>query len=427
VKIRKAAVFLIILCLSGVWSGNSLAEEILTWQDCLAEAKKNHPDLISAVETINEEKAGKAIAASGLYPQIEASLGASTAETEASDGTKTTTDSYSYGLSGRQLIFDGFQTINDIKTAGQNLKVAEENYRFVSSQIRLDLRTAFINLLKAQELVRVTEDIVKIRRDSLMLITLRYESGLEHKGALLTAQANLADAAFGLAQAKRDIEFAQRQLTKEMGRREFKPLSVKGDFTVREAAKEKPDFGAIAKNNPSVLQAAYRKNSAVLGVQSAYGNFAPEISGSASTAKSSAHWPPENDRWSVGLSLSMPIFEGGLKTAQLSQAKALYNQAQANELSIRDTVIVNLQRAWVALHDAIETVHVRSKSLEAALERSRIAEAQYSTGFINFDNWIIIENDLVSAKKNYLQAQASALLAEAGWIQAKGETLEYAQ
>jgi outer membrane protein TolC len=427
VKIRKAAVFLIILCLSGVWSGNSLAEEILTWQDCLAEAKKNHPDLISAVETINEEKAGKAIAASGLYPQIEASLGASTAETEASDGTKTTTDSYSYGLSGRQLIFDGFQTINDIKTAGQNLKVAEENYRFVSSQIRLDLRTAFINLLKAQELVRVTEDIVKIRRDSLMLITLRYESGLEHKGALLTAQANLADAAFGLAQAKRDIEFAQRQLTKEMGRREFKPLSVKGDFTVREAAKEKPDFGAIAKNNPSVLQAAYRKNSAVLGVQSAYGNFAPEISGSASTAKSSAHWPPENDRWSVGLSLSMPIFEGGLKTAQLSQAKALYNQAQANELSIRDTVIVNLQRAWVALQDAIETVQVRSKSLEAALERSRIAEAQYSTGFINFDNWIIIENDLVSAKKNYLQAQASALLAEAGWIQAKGETLEYAQ
>jgi outer membrane protein TolC len=427
VKIRKAAVFLIILCLSGVWSGNSLAEEILTWQDCLAEAKKNHPDLISAVETINEEKAGKAIAASGLYPQIEASLGASTAETEASDGTKTTTDSYSYGLSGRQLIFDGFQTINDIKTAGQNLKVAEENYRFVSSQIRLDLRTAFINLLKAQELVRVTEDIVKIRRDSLMLITLRYESGLEHKGALLTAQANLADAAFGLAQAKRDIEFAQRQLTKEMGRREFKPLSVKGDFTVREAAKEKPDFGAIAKNNPSVLQAAYRKNSAVLGVQSAYGNFAPEISGSASTAKSSAHWPPENDRWSVGLSLSMPIFECGLKTAQLSQAKALYNQAQANELSIRDTVIVNLQRAWVALQDAIETVQVRSKSLEAALERSRIAEAQYSTGFINFDNWIIIENDLVSAKKNYLQAQASALLAEAGWIQAKGETLEYAQ
>ena len=424
---KTAAIFLIIICLSAAWLGKLQAEEMLTWQACLAEAKKNHPDLIFAAESINEEKAGKAIAASGLYPQIEAALGASTAETEASGGSKTTTDSYSYGLSGNQLIFDGLKTINEIKTAGQNLKVAEENYRFVSSGIRLDLRTAFVNLLKTQELVRVAEDIVKIRRDSLMLITLRYESGLEHRGALLTAQANLAEAEFALAQAKRDIEFIQRQLTKEMGRREFKPLFVKGDFIVRETAKEKPDFQDIVKKHPSVLQAAYRKNSAALGVKSAYGNFAPEISGSASTGKSSTHWPPENDRWSLGLSLNMPIFEGGLKTAQLSQAKALYNQAEVNALSIRDAAIVNLEQAWVALQDAIETVQVRVKSLEATVERSRIAEAQYSTGFINFDNWIIIENDLVSAKKNYLQAQANALLAEAGWIQAKGETLEYAQ
>ena len=239
-RMKKTAVFLIILFLSSTWLGNSLAEEMLTWQDCLAEAKKNHPDLISAVETINEEKAGKAIAASGLYPQVEASLGASTSETESSNGTKTTTDSYSYGLSGRQLIFDGLKTANDIKTAKQNLKVAEENFRFVSSEVRLALRSAFVNLLKAQELVRVAEDIVNIRRDSLMLITLRYESGLEHKGALLTAQANVAEANFGLAQAKRDIELAQRQLTKEMGRREFKPLSVKGDFIVRETAKMMP-------------------------------------------------------------------------------------------------------------------------------------------------------------------------------------------
>ena len=79
------------------------------------------------------------------------------------------------------------------------------------------------------------------------------------------------------------------------------------------------------------------------------------------------------------------------------------------------------------MQDAIESVDVQLKSLDAAQERSKIAQAQYSTGFINFDNWIIIENDLVSAKKSYLQAQANALLAEANWIQAKGETLEYAQ
>ncbi|HQL41928.1 MAG TPA: TolC family protein, partial [Candidatus Omnitrophota bacterium] len=73
-----------------------------------------------------------------------------------------------------------------------------------------------------------------------------------------------------------------------------------------------------------------------------------------------------------------------------------------------------------------ERVGVEQKTLEASQERSKIAEAQYAIGFISFDNWIIIENDLVTAKKSYLQAQAAALLAEADWVLAKGETLEYA-
>jgi len=58
-------------------------------------------------------------------------------------------------------------------------------------------------------------------------------------------------------------------------------------------------------------------------------------------------------------------------------------------------------------------------------QRSKIAEVEYATGFIGYDNWTIIEDNLVSAKASYLNAQANALLAEASWIQAKGETLEY--
>ncbi len=426
-------ILFLILCLGFLaFPGFVRAEEILTWEDCLVEAEKNHPDLISAAESVNQQKAGKAITASGLYPQIDATAGASTAGTSTTSSTtglttKATADSYSYGVSGTQLIFDGFKTVNEVKAAGEDIKAAEQNYRFVSSRVRLDLRTAFISLLKAQELIHVTEEIAKIRRDSLVLITLRYQSGLEHKGALLTAQANLAEANFELEQAKRDVEMTERQLTKEMGRQEFKPISVKGDFTVRDTSEEKPDLEALAKDNPSLLEALAKKNSAVFDVKSAYADFSPKLSGSAGASKKSAHWPPENDNWNLGLSMTMPVFEGGLRLAQVSKAKAAYNQLDAEERSTRDSVIVALENYWVALQDALGTVQVKQKSLEAAQERSKIAEAQYSTGFISFDNWIIIENDLVSAKKAYLQAQANALFAEANWIYAKGETLEYAQ
>jgi outer membrane protein TolC len=424
---NKYLYFLIIplLFFSGFLS-NLGAEEILTWQDCIKEAAKNHPDLIAAQESVKQSEASKKITASTLFPQVNSNLKASSARTDTGTS-KSTGDTYTYGVTGTQLLFDATKTINNVKAAAENIKASQQSYRFTSTEVRLRLRTAFVNLLKAQELIHVTEDIVTIRRDNLELITLRYQSGLEHKGALLTVEANLAEANFELAQAKRSVELAQRQLTKEIGRKDFIPMYVKGDFKVIDSAKEKPDFETLAKNNPSLLQLTAQKSAAEFGLKSAYANFSPTLSGQAGANKTGGHWSPQNDQWNLGLTLSMPIFEGGLRLAQVSQAQALLEQLRQNERSTRDGIIVNLDKTWTALQDAIETVKVQYKSLVASEERSKIAEAQYSTGFISYDNWTIIEDNLVSAKRKYLDAQVSALLAEANWIQAKGETLEYAK
>jgi outer membrane protein TolC len=427
---KKFVIFFITLCLFCFLLPQAKAEEILTWENCLAEATKNNPDLISALESLNQQKASKSITASTLYPQIDANLNASkagTSNTTGSTTTKTTTDTYSYGVSGTQLLFDGFKTFNKVKAASENINAAQYNYSFTSSKVRLNLRTAFISLLKAQELIKVTEEIVNIRKNNLMLINMRYGSGLEHKGALLTAEANLAQANFDLAQTKRNLESAQWQLTKEMGRQEFKPIFVNGEFDVSDNAREKPNFELLVKNNPSLLQMGAKKNAAAFDIKSAYSDFAPMLSATGGANKKSGHWPPENNNWDLGLSLTLPIFEGGLRSAQVSKAKAAYNQLEADERSTKDSIIVALQQYWVALQDALETVEVQHKFLEAAEERSKIASAQYSAGFISFDNWILIENDLVKAKRSYLDAQANALLSEANWIYEKGETLEYAQ
>jgi len=416
-----------ILIFSGLFINKAVAEDALSWQDCVREAAKNNPDLISASEVVKQQKATKFSTQSGLLPQIIGGVKASRAETTTSATSSTIKNSYSYSVDGTQLIFDGFKTINDINAATENEKAAKENYRFVSSEVRLNLRKAFVNLLKAQELVNVAEDILKVRRSNLELITLRYMSGLEHRGALLTAEANAAQANFELSQAKRDIVYAQKELAREMGQKDFKPMLVEGDFTVRDTTQQKPDFMEIIKTSPSVLKAAATKNAALFAKKSAMGSFLPEISGDASAGRSGKSWAPKNNQWNFGATLSMPIFEGGLKLAELSQADATYKKAMADEESARNTAIVNLEQTWAALQDAIENVDVNTKILAASEERAKISEAQYSTGFISFDNWIIIQNDLVNAKKTYLNAEADALITEANWIQAKGETLEYAQ
>ncbi|MFA4984432.1 MAG: TolC family protein [Candidatus Omnitrophota bacterium] len=415
-------VFLFILCRPVA------AEEILSWDDCVREAAKNHPDLIAAQEEVRQSEAARKITASSLYPQIDSSLSAATAKTASGDGdaaTTKTTDTYSYGVTGSQLIFDGTKTIQDVKAASEDIKASRQNFKYTSVTVRYSLRSSYIALLKAQELLKITQEIYDIRRSNFELITLHYQSGLEHRGALLTAEADLSDAKYQISQAQRDLEVAQRQLIKEMGRTKFTPVSVKGDFEVKDSVKEKPDFEGIATSNPYLQKVISQKASAQFSLKSAYANFSPTLSGTAGANKSGSHWSPQGNQWNLGLALSMPIFEGGLRMAQISQAEAYLNQLRENERSTRDSLVVALEETWAALQDAVENVEVQKKQLAAIEERSNIAQVEYSTGFTTFDNWIIIEDNLVSQKNAYLDAQANALLSEAAWIQAKGETLEY--
>ena len=60
---KRPGIFIIlfIICLFPL---KASAEEALTWQDCVKEAAKNHPDLISAQEVVKQNQADKSIAAS---------------------------------------------------------------------------------------------------------------------------------------------------------------------------------------------------------------------------------------------------------------------------------------------------------------------------------------------------------------------------
>lgn len=426
---RNKTFILTLLFFLGICLAHSRAEEPLSWKDCIKEAMKNHPDIIFAVEAVRQSEAAKKITASGLYPQVDATASATRERdrtVSSGNTTKSTQNSFNYGASATQLLFDARKTSDNVRAGAENIKAAQYNYKFTSAAVRFRLRSAFIDLLKSQESLNISSQIYDIRKGNLELITLRYESGIEHKGALLTAQANLSEAEFEIAQSKRSLETAQVELIKEMGRSGFLSMRAQGDFKVTDEQLAKPDFETLAKNHPSLGKLVSQKNAAAFGIKSAQADFFPKLSAQAGASKSDSVWPPKDEQLSAGLSLSLPLLEGGLRFAQVQQAKAVYNQAVANERSSRDGIILTLRQSWAALQDALETVRVQKKFLEASEERSAIAEAQYSLGLIQYDNWTIIEDGLVSAKKAYLNAQAAALQAEAAWVQAKGETLEYA-
>ncbi|HBG62292.1 MAG: hypothetical protein A2Y03_06965 [Omnitrophica WOR_2 bacterium GWF2_38_59] len=423
-KINHKSHIIFVLCLwLLVLQGPVMAEDIMTWEDCVKEALENHPDLISAKEELIQYREDKNIARSGILPQISSSLSQRKSKTSGSSETNT----YAYSVSGEQLLFDGFKTTSNIKAAEKSLNAQEYNYMVTSSNIRLNLKAAFSSLLRAQELISLTEEIAKRRKENLELVLVRYEAGREHKGAVLTAKADLSQAEFEVAQAKRNLSLVQQELTKELGRDKKSPIKVVGDFNIQGIDDVKPDCEELADNTPLLKELIIKKEIARLNISAAKAEYFPQVYLSGSFGRSRSEWPPKEDAWSAGLSVSLPIFEGGSRFSQMNKARSQLVQAQANERGGRDGVIYTLEKTWKDFKDAEDLVSVKEKFLEAALERAKIANAQYSSGLTTFDDWIIIENNLVSAKKAHLDAKENLLVAESYWIQAKGGTLEYVQ
>ncbi|MBN3038691.1 MAG: TolC family protein [Candidatus Omnitrophica bacterium] len=417
--VRKTEVFIILLCFLMYIKGAS-ADEALTWQECVQKALEHNPALSSAAESVKQSQADSAIALSSMLPEVSSEGSGRTAKSAGSDEQ----DAYGYSVSGRQLIFDGFSSYNELKDADEALKAAEYNYAVTSSDTRLDLKSAFVNLLKVEQLIQLTEDIAQRRNQNLELVKLRYEAGREHKGSLLTAEADLAQANFEATQAKRSLNLAQREMIKQLGLSDMQSVKVQGDFEVEEDCQAKPDFELLADSTPFLKELIAEKEAARYNLRSNKGSFFPEIYLGATVGKSGANWEPRDTGWSANVSVSLPLFEGGSRIAGLKKAQSQFRQAKEDLRSGRDSVLYVLEEAWIDFQDSIDKVQVEKKYLDATEERAKIAQAQYSTGLITFDDWTIIEDALVSDKKAYLNSLADALIAEAYWVQAKGGTLE---
>jgi outer membrane protein TolC len=418
---KNLTLCLAVLVFAAVIRATAFAGDALTWFECVVIAQKIHPDILSAEEKLKQAQADKAISKSGLFPQITADASSSVSKVEKVKSSKT----HAGSISGRQLLFDGSKTSANVEAALENIKAAQFSLEVIQSNVRRDLRFAFVQLLRAQELVGLTEDIAGRRKQNVDLVNLRYEAGREHKGSVLTAQADLAQAEYEVSQANRQLELSQSRLSKALGESAYRPLRVTGGLSLTARLEQKPDIEKLADNNPFLKQLMAKKEAARLGIKTAKADFFPHVYGDASAGRSDTKFLPQKDRWSAGLSISIPLFEGGLQQAQVTKSRSVFRQSEQDFRSGRDSVLFTLDETWTNLKDAQENVLVQKRFLDAALERSKIAGAQYSNGLITFNDWTIIEDSLVNSQKSYMNAQTNALTAEADWVQAKGGRLDY--
>ncbi|GBR77541.1 outer membrane protein TolC [Candidatus Termititenax dinenymphae] len=408
---------------------STLLAQTYTWEDCLSLARENNLALKIAREKVEAKKISLNSLYSGLYPQLGGSLSASTGSSASGDDdlfAATPRNSESARLSVQQQIFDA-QTSPKIAQGKSALAAEQLNYTIAEINLRLQLRQEFCTLLQTQQSLDLAKTVSDRRRQQYELVELRYTGGLEHRGSLLTAKANLTKAEQSEKQLQRRLDRNKLQLVQTLGL-DTQDLQITENLQNGSglAPHQSPNIDALLESSPVLQAVAARLDSAKYDSAIAKNAWLPSIYANASLGKNwaqSDNVDSEDSSWSLGGSLSFDLFDGGKKTNAYNNA-ILQEKIQALDFDAnKQKVKLTLIEAWDKLADADDSILAAQEQLKASTERSTIAAEQYANGLISFDNWIIIEDALISAQQQELSTRIDALLQEAGWLNAKGETL----
>jgi outer membrane protein len=405
---------MLVLTLS-VWAGPST---VLSWEACVQEAAAGNPELRAASANLAAAGYSAEGAYSGYLPQLSAEAGY--ADTSGTVVTTTSDTTYSTTLSLRQNLFAGFQDRAKVAQGAANREVAVASLAAAKAKLSQDLKSAFVGLKYSQDNVVLTENIARRREENLRLVELRFESGNENKGSYLLTKASLAQARYDNLQAQQDLVSAQAQLDRVLGRGETEGLEVLGDVPLTEPGKA-PDFRQLAREVPDYQQAAAQQKSVEAGVTLARSGLYPSLNLSGSVGRVGDTWTPEDTRRTVGLNLNIPLYSGGSDYYATKSAVSSLAAAASNTDSAEHQLVVRLKQTYAGYVESAEKLKVDLAFLDAAMTRADIARTKYNNGLMTFENWDIIENDLIQRQKSFLQSQRDRVVAEAAWEQAQGK------
>ena len=117
--------------------------------------------------------------------------------------------------------------------------------------------------------------------------------------------------------------------------------------------------------------------------------------------------------YTLGLTASLPLYDGGQRRADVDAAHARQQRAEADALQVRQTVDQQVATAWLTLGTATAQVQAASAGVKAALEAYDLAKLRYDAGKSVSVERLDALSTLTRAQGSLAQAKAGLVIARA--------------
>jgi len=280
-----------------------------------------------------------------------------------------------------------------------------------------EVETAYYAVLAARALVAAQAQQETALRTSLDAVEVRLRGGLAARADQLRARAASSEATLARQTAERDLAKAEAALKQAAGIAQTQTLVLDWEVAppaaldaatlladlLAEAERQRPDLRALQAAAASARFEAERARAARW----------PSLSLAANTGRT---FFLEDERtpstsYSVGVSVSVPLFDGGRLAAQARAAERDAERLQAEADSQRSQVALTVTEAYHDVRHAQTQREGVAVQFDSASESARAAEARYSAGVGSLLELLTALADLARARQAQAQADSDWLAA----------------
>ena len=283
-------------------------------------------------------------------------------------------------------------------------KAVLENLRL---NVRVQVRKAFYDLLRAQDELRIHDEHVAIARQAVEAARIKYTVGNVPQQDILKAQVALTRLAEHLIHFEQDADVARARLNTLLGRDPARAVNVRGDYAVPQHLPGIEDLEKTAlASRPDLAQAQAAVEKSRQEQSLASKAYSPDFTVAAGYMLMPSGSDHRNNYMIEG-SINLPWLNHRKHDSEIAEAKAKASEQDAELEALRNAAFGQIQEALVEVKAAKRLADVYHDALqpqsEATLRSTVIAYENDRTDFLNL---LDSQSTVVDIDLAYFQALA---------------------
>lgn len=395
--------------------------------EVIAAAEKESANLAIAKAKIIEARTSRIAAKSALLPTLDGSFSASRSVQQPDIKSSNSqvpvgfgNQSQTSGITNNAQI--GAQAAWELDLFGANRGLldaakaredaAQAGWHDARVSVAAEAATSYFNLRFCHMQLAVNQNDAKSRTETARITEISKNAGFTANGELQLALASAADASQQTKSQQAQCDLALKELValtdldepalkQKLQQARFNPIeNNKPLFTVTELPAQ------VITQRPDIYSAEVDLISAAADIRNTQAARLPKVSLNGSIGYMHLSGPGfsgNGEVWSIGpVSITLPIFDGGKRKANVENAEAKYEEAAANYRSKVRNAVKEVENALVTLHSTQDR-HLDVQNALKGYEASFAAtQEKVKAGFAN-----LIE--LEENRRNALQALTNSI------------------